>query len=70
MIPAALGDVNNDGDVTSADAKGILDVILGKEEPKRLTTIMSDVNTDGAVTVADVTALVNMVLGKQAQVEE
>ena len=70
VIPAALGDVNNDGDVTSADANGILDVILGKGEQKRLTTIMSDVNTDGAVTVADVTALVNMILGKQAQVEE
>ena len=70
VIPAALGDVNIDGDVTSADAKGILDVILGKEEPKRLTTVMSDVNTDGVVSVADVTALVNMVLKKQAQVEE
>ena len=70
VIPAALGDVNTDGNVTSADADGILNIILGKEEPKRLTTIMSDVNNDGAITIADVTALVNMILGKQTQVEE
>ena len=70
VIPAALGDVNTDGNVTSADADSILNIILGKEEPKRLTTIMADVNTDGSVTVADVTALVNMILGKQTQVEE
>ena len=70
VIPAALGDINNDGDVTTADVDGIMNIILGKEEPKRLTSVMSDVNNDGAITVADVTALVNIILGKQAQVEE
>ena len=70
VIPAALGDVNTDGNVTSADADAILDVILDKGEPKRLQTIMSDVNNDGAITIADVTKLVNMVLQNQTQTEE
>ena len=56
--------------MTTDDANGILNVILGKEEPKRLQTIMSDVNNDGAITIADVTTLVNMVLQNQAQTEE
>lgn len=70
IIPASLGDINIDGVVTKDDANGILNVILGKEEPKRLQTIMSDVNNDGTITIADVTKLVNMVLQNQAQTEE
>ena len=70
VIPTTLGDINIDGVVTKDDANGILNVILGKEEPKRLQTIMSDVNNDGAITIADVTTLVNMVLKNQAQTGE
>lgn len=70
VIPTTLGDINIDGVVTTDDANGILNVILGKEEPKRLQTIMSDVNNDGAITIADVTKLVNMVLQNQTQTEE
>ena len=70
VIPTTIGDINIDGVVTTDDANGILNVILGKEEPKRLQTIMSDVNNDGAITIADVTTLVNMVLQNQAQTEE
>lgn len=70
VIPTTIGDINIDGVVTTDDANGILNVILGKEEPKRLQTIMSDVNNDGAITIADVTTLVNMVLQNQAQTGE
>jgi len=57
------GDINNDGVVDIADVNILINLMLGKEEP-RATTETADVTGDGVVDIADVNAAINAMLGK------
>ena len=54
---ATFGDVNSDGDVTSADVPLLARILAGLDSAVQA----ADVNNDGKITLADITALVNMV---------
>ena len=61
------GDVDRSGDVTIADVKALVKIILGRAtegDSNNYDFKAADVNGDGKRTIADVTALVNMILGK------
>lgn len=63
--PLLLGDVDKSGEVTIADVKALVSILLGKDASEELYDHKAaDVNADGKVTIADVTALVNLLLGK------
>ncbi len=51
------GDVNQDGEVTIADAATVIDALLAAEDNMRC-----DVNQDGEVTLADVNAVIDLIL--------
>ena len=55
-----VGDVNCDGDVTSADITALYNYLLGGDDTYLST---SDVDGDGNVTSSDVTAIYNILLG-------
>ena len=48
-----LGDVNRDGEITSADAQLILRYCVGKVELDDEQLILADLNSDGEITSAD-----------------
>lgn len=65
------GDVNRDGQLTLADVKALVRMILGVtsrclpegvDVGEEYAPDAADVNEDGKITIADVTALVNMIL--------
>ncbi len=56
---AVTGDVNNDGNVTSADVTAIYNYLLNNDSSQ---LINGDVNGDGMVTSADVTEIYNILL--------
>lgn len=58
-----LGDVNNDGFVTIADATALVNIILGNATGNE-NEDAADMNGDGYITTADVKALVKMILRK------
>ena len=61
------GDVDRIGDVTIADVKALVKIILGRAtegDSNNYDFKAADVNGDGKRTIADVTALVNMILKK------
>ncbi len=59
-IPSVItGDVNNDGNVTSADVTAIYNYLLNNDSSQ---LINGDVNGDGMVTSADVTEIYNILL--------
>ncbi|MDO4511707.1 MAG: family 10 glycosylhydrolase [Bacteroidales bacterium] len=57
---AALGDVNEDGEVNVSDVTALINRILGTAE---YPDEACDINADGVVNVSDVTALINLILG-------
>ncbi len=59
-LSGVVGDVNNDGAVTSADVTAIYDFLLNSDTS---SIISGDVNNDGNITAADVTAIYNILLG-------
>lgn len=59
---SVLGDVNQDGYVTSADVTAIYDILLGNSYQFEAT---ADVNGDGSITAADITMVYNIILGVQ-----
>lgn len=59
------GDVDRSGDVTIADVKALVKIVLGRAtegDSNNYDFKAADVNGDGKRTIADVTALVNMIL--------
>ena len=58
---AAIGDVNNDKQITIADVTALVNIILGRATD---TYNSADVNQDGVISIAYVTALVNKILKK------
>lgn len=58
-----IGDANNDGTVTMADANLVVNNYLGNETPD-ICFINADVNKDGKLTMADANAIVNIYLGQ------
>lgn len=56
---AVTGDVNNDGNVTSADVTAIYNYLLNNDSSQ---LVNGDVNGDGMVTSADVTEIYNILL--------
>ena len=61
---AALGDVNDDGEVNIADVNAVIDAILTKQAPP-----VCDVNSDSEVNIADVNALIDLILGGEVEPE-
>ena len=60
-----LGDVDRNDDVTIADVKALVKIVLGRAtegDSNNYDFKAADVNGDGKRTIADVTALVNMIL--------
>ena len=60
-----VGDVNNDGSITMADANAIVNYFLAedKESIGNFNVEAADANNDGTITMADANAVVNMYLG-------
>ena len=65
-----LGDVNNDGAVTMADANAVVNYFLATDKPSSFDVDNANVNGDGdddgkpSITMADANAIVNMFLGQ------
>jgi formylglycine-generating enzyme required for sulfatase activity len=59
-----VGDVNNDGVVTSSDITQLYNYLLNNDDTYLST---SDVTGDGSVTSADITAIYNILLGNNQQ---
>ena len=59
-----VGDVNNDGVVTSSDITQLYNYLLNNDDTYLST---SDVTGDGSVTSADITAIYNILLGNSQQ---
>ncbi len=60
-LPYVVGDANNDGIVTNADAVAITNYIFGNP-PANFDSIAADVNGDDKVNITDVVAVINIVL--------
>ena len=61
-LPSYLGDVNNDGVITMADANSVVNYFLATEKPLDMNTKLGDVNGDKYITMADANQIVNMFL--------
>lgn len=61
-LPSYLGDVNNDGVITMADANSVVNYFLATEKPLDINTKLGDVNGDKYITMADANQIVNMFL--------
>lgn len=59
-LSGVLGDVNNDGVVTSSDITSLYDFLLNSDDSN---VINGDVNGDGEITSADITAVYSILLG-------
>ena len=65
-----LGDVNNDGAITMADANAVVNYFLATDKPSSFDVDNANVNGDGdddgkpSITMADANAIVNMFLGQ------
>lgn len=55
-----LGDANNDGDINIADAKSVVNYILGNPDPS-FNAEAADANQDGKISMADVMFIVNYI---------
>ena len=65
VIPALAnvpGDVNGDGNVTSADVTAIYNLLLNNDDS---AIVNGDQNGDGDITAADVTSVYNFLLGSK-----
>ena len=62
MSARLRGDVNQDGEVTVADANAVIDVILGGTDDDGLLK-RADVNGDGEVGLADINSVIDLILG-------
>ena len=61
-LPSYLGDVNNDGAITMADANSVVNYFLASEKPLDVNTRLANVNRDDGITMADANQIVNMFL--------
>lgn len=55
-----VGDVNDDGKITAADARAVADYIMGKT-PAGFNIMMADVNEDGKINAVDVTSIIGII---------
>lgn len=58
--PAVAGDVNGDGEVTSADVTALYNWLLNSDDS---ALVNGDQNNDGEITASDVTVVYNILLG-------
>ena len=67
LTPAiAMGDVNEDGQVSILDLTSMINYRLGSV-PAVFNTTAADLNGDGEVTVLDVTMLINLILSQEKE---
>ena len=64
-ISYMLGDVNRDGEITSADAQLILRYCVGKVELDDEQLILADLNSDGEITSADAQKVLKICVNKE-----
>ena len=62
----AVGDVNEDGQVSILDLTSMINYRLGST-PAVFNTTAADLNGDGEVTVLDVTMLINLILSQEKE---
>ena len=60
--PDVPGDVDGDGEVTIADANGVIDIVVMGGNAGHTRIPASDVNGDGEVNIADVNAIIDLIL--------
>ena len=58
--PTTLGDVDGDGEVTTADVNIVSDYIMGKK-PAKIILKAADVNEDKKINVADIVSIIKMI---------
>ncbi len=58
--PTIAGDVNGDGEITSADVTALYNWLLNNDDS---ALVNGDVNGDGDITAADITSVYNVMLG-------
>ena len=69
ITPAAsflLGDVNNDNDITMADANAVVNYYLTPTEYPNFPVKSADMNDDNEITMSDANAIVNVYLGSNS----
>jgi len=59
------GDVNGDGEITVADANGVIDIVVMGGNAGHTRTPAADVNNDGEITIADVNSIICIIKGNQ-----
>ena len=64
QIVTACGDVDDDGAITSTDARLALQLYAGKVDPARVDAAMADVDGDGAITSTDARLVLQYYAGK------
>ncbi len=62
VLSGVVGDVNNDGVVTSADVTALYDYLLNEDTS---AIVSGDINGDGFITSADVTTIYSIMLGER-----
>ena len=63
VTPENIGDINGDGEITSADARLALRAAVGLEEYEGFTADVADANRDGEITSADARLLLRAAVG-------
>ena len=59
------GDINDDGEITMADANGVVNYYLVPVKPDGFEDGTADLNNDDEITMADANAIVNIYLGAE-----
>lgn len=59
------GDVNGDGEITIADANGVIDIVVMGGNGGHTRMPAMDMNDDGEVTVADVNSIIDIILSNK-----
>ena len=61
----SIGDVNNDGETTIADANSVIDIVVMGGNNGHTRMPAADINGDNEVNIADVNAIINMIINHQ-----
>ena len=60
--PFQLGDVNEDGQITTADARAVIEMTLRLKTPTATQKLAADVNRDNQITTADARRIIERTL--------
>ena len=69
VVTGRMGDLNNDGDVDTADALAAINIFLGVNPLDPMARLLGDANLDNTVDTADALAFINVFLGVKPEAE-